>query len=209
VDNCVAILSAVIHGVAFLYYDFGQRRARILESSSLVKLPSNRIVATGHLSNTCDAGGNSNRCQRRAIRESTITNTLDASGNSNGFQRSALEESLHANTRHSIRDRDRLQKSATLESRLSNTLHTIGDSNRGKGGATLESLISNTRDAISDFVKYYGLGNNNITLVTHLLTDFCGQFVLVEAVLNAINNFYSHGILMIYVVSCCKGTKNK
>ena len=228
-DKCVAILSAVIHGVAFRYYDFGQRRALPLESSNLLKHPSNRIVATGHLSNTCDAGGNSYGFQRFALEESPLSNTRHTISNNNGGKGGAIIESPLSNTRHTISNNNGGKGGATTESILSNTRHTIGDNNGGKGGALIESsssntrhtirdnnggkgfafiesFLCNTRDAISDFVKYYGLRNNNITFVTHLLTDFCCQFVLVEAVLDTINNFYSHVILMIYVVSCCKGS---
>ena len=72
-----------------------------------------------------------------------------------------------------------------------NNRHTLGDNHGGKGGATTESLHSNTRNAIENSVKLYDFRDIDITLVTTTLIDnFCSQCLLVEAVVDAFNDFF-------------------
>ena len=103
-DNCVAVLAAIVGGITSFYYHRGEGGA-IIESL---------------ISNVRDAVGDGDRGERGAIIERPHKNTRHAFGNSHGSQREAIPERTHSNARDAIRDSDRGEGGATLESQPSN-----------------------------------------------------------------------------------------
>ena len=82
---------------------------------------------------------------------------------------------------------------------LSNTRYAIGDGDGGQRFAIIESVLVYICNEIGDFFEHHSLGNNDIPLITiSLCYHLCGLSFLVEAVFDTVDNFFYHGMLVIY-----------
>ena len=154
-DNCVAVVAAIVFGITSFYYHRGEGGARTESTYSNARNAvrnSNRgeggAKFESSIPNARNAIRDGNRSEGGATIESFTPNARDAIRDGDGSEGGALTKSPISNARDAVRDGDRSEGGATRESPISNALNTISDSDRGEGFTLVESNISNARNAI-------------------------------------------------------------